>query len=152
MTYADPLATRNATVETIVSYLNGLLIAYSQQELAAVINTASAAYVDYTSSSISVTVNTGEVVEIIAQVDISADAAARQASVTVSEDGVDIVREANFVSSRGDTNGKDMTVCFHAIKTPAVGAHTYKIRWKRGAAGTIYSAQSRLIVKVFQNS
>lgn len=151
MAYSDTIRSSSATFETTAGLIDGVLQSYSQQELVALINTSSAAYVDYTSSSVSVTVATGEIVEIIAQVDVSSNAPGQRVSVLVSQDGTNITPESNYTTYRNDVNGLDHTTVFTAIRTPAVGAHTYKIRWKV-SAGTAYSAQSRLIVKVFQNT
>lgn len=154
MTYSDPIRSASTTAETVATITDGLLTSYAQQELPAapgVINTASTSYVDWTGSSISINVAAGEIVEIAAQIDLSSNAAGQRVNITISEDGVDLGKEAGFVTYRSDTGGQDTTIMIHLLRAPSVGAHTYKIRWKT-SAGIAYSKQSRLIAKAWQNT
>lgn len=151
MAYGDAVRTKNATMENIAERLESALVAYGSQELNAAINTTSATMVDYTSSSVSVTVNSGEFVELTATVLLSHGTSGVISDIGISQDGTDITPSTPFYSPRANTGGVDGQAVFHAIRTPSAGSHTYKIRWKT-ASGTAYSNGSKLIVKVFQNS
>lgn len=153
MTYADDFNLRQAIAsgDNIAAAVDGLLVAYSAQELSASINTTSVTSVVYTSSSITVTVPDGAIVEVMAHIRVSHGTNNVNAVVTVEQDAVDLTPACRFNSHRADTNGRDESLFFTKILAPAAGAHTYKIKWST-SSGTLYSDNAYMSIKVFQNS
>lgn len=152
MTYADNYNLRlaTATANDVASAVDGLLVTYGQETHSTLINTTSTSFVDYTGSGITVSVASGEIVEINAWIVVSGSGVVR-ASLKVSEDGSDLSSQADYVFHRSDTTGFDATLNYTVISAPSAGSRQYKIRWKT-SSGTAYSGRGRMTVKVFQNT
>lgn len=155
MTYADNYNLRlaTATANDVASAVDGLLTTYGSQEISgSVINTSSASFVVLTGSSITVSVASGEIVEIIATITLSHGTASTGISFTVEQDGVDQSPVSRWTSpTTTSTGGLYATITWTKILAPSVGSHTYKIKWATDA-GTAYSARAYLSVKVLQNT
>lgn len=153
MTYADNFNLRTSSINgnSIASAVDGLVSDIQTDTSTALINTTSTSSVDYTGESISVTINSGEKVLILAQINVSASASGIKIIMDVTEDGSIITSSVGgfWLSARNDVNGVDGTISISAYSAPAAGSHTYKIKWKT-ASGTAYSAGARLTVLVSQ--
>jgi len=153
MTYADNYNLRlaTATANDVASAVDGLLISYQRQILSSTISSTSAASTVMTGSSVTISVASGEVVEINACVTLSHSVIGSQIEVTVEEDGVNITPNSRWIATASLTNGIEGTVSYHNIITTSVGSHTYKLKWATSAA-TAYSNRSILTVKALQNT
>lgn len=153
MTFADNYLIRSKSLNgnAIASALDALVSDVQTDVHTTLISTTSAAGVDYTGISITVTVNANEKVVLLANMNCSADASSTKVILDLQEDGAVItsITGGYFLTSRNNTAGIDGTISIHGYSAPAAGSHTYKLKWYT-STGTAYSLGARLTVIVLQ--
>ncbi len=138
-------------------YVDLYTVDYQSVETNSLINTTSNTFTDYTGSSVTISVASGEFVEVHATLNFSVGSALPKLSWTVSQDGVDVTpyKVALFIAGQNEVTGNSFTQSLSFIRAPSAGNHTYKIRWASnlgGSGGTVYSNGSVLTAKAFKNS
>jgi len=128
---------------------NGLVV-YAQTSRSTLINTTGA-IADYTSGSVSVTVSTGDIVEIHADISWSCSLDPATLGMQLRRDSTDIGFRHDYVTARSSTGGIDNVTSLNYIDAPGAGTYTYKIRWLAGT-GTAYSQYLNIYAKVLQNT
>ena len=151
MAYADSISTAYATMDAVAALLNGLTVAYGSASNATIRNTTSASYTDRTDASVTVTVGTGEICIVYADMSLSHSNATVVSDMRVVQDGSLIGTTASWTSVRADTSGRDISLSKLIVVAPAAGAHTYKIQWET-ASNTVYSLNFGLYCIVVQNT
>lgn len=132
-------------------YVDLFLTTYNQQELTTLISTTSASYVDYTSSSVTITCVAGQILQFGMNVQVSANTVGAKVRLALSLNAVDQSVTAPWDAPISATDGAQNTLSLSGFLTPVVGVNTLKIRW-RVATGTAHSQASRLWVKAFKNT
>lgn len=153
MTFSDTFSIRSKSLSAnnIALALDGLVGDVQTDTHTTLISTTSAAGVDYTGISITVTVNANEKVLLIATMNCSADASGTKVILDLTEDGsvITAITGGYFLTSRNNTAGIDGTIPCIGYSAPSAGSHTYKLKWYT-STGTAYSLGARLIVVVLQ--
>jgi len=135
MAYGDTIRTASATLENVASLIEGTLVAYAEASGTGAFTTTSTSYVDYTSASVTVSTNTGELVLVVGRINFSVAQAANTVTsyAAIDADGSDteVWRGTNCINNgAGD---EDMPM-FFKLYAPSSGSHTYKINVKIGSA------------------
>lgn len=151
MSYADALRAATPTLETAATLIEGLLATYNYTNLSAVINTTSTSVVDMTGTSTSVTVATGDVVLVLGLCSWSHGTLGGQMSFYIGRNGSAIAGGVASTTYVASTSGFTNSMPIFAIDTPGAGTHAYTLQWAC-VAGTLYSAQQRLLPIVLQNT
>ena len=152
MAYADLLRLTTADFDDAATLVEGLLINYQMVDTSAVVNTTSTSITGLATTSISVTVNSGERVLLLGYVSISVSVSNSDATIVPRRNSSNLGNSgAMNTYSSGDTGGYDFYVPIMYVDNPGAGSYTYDIGWAV-SAGTIYSLRRRLIGITFQNS
>ena len=137
--------------------LDTLLVDQASQAISNGIQSiASATLTDMTGMSITLTVETGDMVEDLFSCTYSTATAGTITRFALVENGV--VTSADFATEPVDNQVFGRTeACArsHLIVSPATGSVTYKWQFARnaaGAAGTVYTDHRHMSVKVFRRS
>lgn len=152
MTYADTFNIRSTacTAALIGNALDGLLATFQTDTFGAT-NSASGSYVDISGASLSISVATGEILVLAAQVLLSHGTAGVASNVVFDVDGVDY-GEVNWTSHAGSTGGAEHTkTMFKIISGLSVAAHTVKLQWKTNS-GTVYTNGGEFYALALQNT
>lgn len=151
MAFADSIRSSKTAMTDVATLLENLLVVRGSTSSSTLINTSSAAFVDYTSASVSVTVPSNCYVVILAQTSLSTSATGILTTWQITEDGVAIGKDFPGYDHISSVSGFVTNIPLHAFSSPAAGSHTYKIQWKT-ASGTAYSTRMMLHVYCLRNA
>lgn len=145
MTFADTYNLRADSVSfnDIANAADALLVAPSIVTTATIINTTSTSAVDYTSSSLVVTVASGEKVDLAAYASVSNSSASAFVNLRIRRDSTDLGDLHGVFVDVAGTLGFQKYIHLLLVDAPSPGTYTYKLRWHVDA-GTGYSARSAL--------
>lgn len=155
--YADGIRDAQTSLDDVADLIDGLLIGVSQVSDLSVRSTASvASFTDITGTSVSPTIESGEIPIIIATVNSSNSSLSAQGQIQIVRSPSTVIGEIGIWNPHTtNTNG---LVDFHTLvgvdTTVGAGSNTYKLQFTLGAgsSGTFYVAQTRVMVLQLQNA
>ena len=155
MTYADNYNIRSpqhVKLNDIGDALDGLLVSYDTATATSTVNTTETTMQDLDGMSVTVTTAAGQIVFVIAMVDVSNGTTGKTTWLQLDEDGAAQSNSCPYYEPSGASTGVHGTVTLYYISKPAAGSHTYKVKFDTEASGTAYADNRSMAVMVFRNA
>lgn len=150
MAFGDTFRATTWTGEDLADSLEDLLVEYNSLELTSTINTTSTSLVDYTSGSVTVTAETGDILLCTASMSCGHSATGGQSTLAINVNSSDS-QEVYALSYTTNANGTTNCIAHSYIAAATSGTNTIKLRWRTNT-GTVYSARAFLTVVVLRNT
>lgn len=159
MTYADDYDLRDkdlAKINDVADAIDGLLVATDSTAVTSVQSTSSDSYSTITGATVSITVESGQIVLVFASLCASSGTAARGGYFRLynSTESTALTQDVLQYFTLGSTNAIEHELSLCGVDTsPAAGSNTYEVQFKRSSsATTIYADEIKITVMTFRNT